>query len=56
MRVRYFGTLDQDTPSTWHKRWRHPVDLPLLVSLDVTFLRGDRRQWATLVSSPALAP
>ena len=53
-RVRYFGAFDQDSPPAWHDSWRHPVRLPLLVSLDVTFVRGDRRQWITLVAGPAL--
>jgi hypothetical protein len=56
LRVRYFGALDQGTPSAWHDSWRHPFNLPLLVSLDVAFVRGDRRQWVVLVTGPALAP
>ncbi len=56
LRVRYFGALDQDTPPAWHDSWRHPVNLPLLVSVEVTFAQGDRRQWITLVAGPALAP
>lgn len=56
LHVRYFGPLDPDTPPAWHDTWNHPVNLPLLVSVDVTFVRGDRRQWVTLVASPALAP
>jgi prepilin-type N-terminal cleavage/methylation domain-containing protein len=56
LRVRYFGALDQDTPPAWHDSWRHPVNLPLLVSVEVTFAQGDRRQWITLVAGPALPP
>jgi hypothetical protein len=56
LRVRYFGALDQGTLSAWHDSWRHPVNLPLLVSLDVTFVRGDRRQRVVLIAGPALAP
>jgi len=56
LRVRYFGALDQDTPPAWHDSWRHPVTVPLLVSVDITFVQGDRRQWVTLVAGPALAP
>jgi general secretion pathway protein J len=56
LRVRYFGALDQDIPSAWHDRWSHPVNLPLLVSMDVIFVRGNYRQWATLVAGLALAP
>jgi general secretion pathway protein J len=55
LRVRYFGALDHDSPPTWHDSWQHPAGLPLLVSLDITFARGDRRQWVTLVAGPALA-
>jgi prepilin-type N-terminal cleavage/methylation domain-containing protein len=54
LRVRYFGALDQDAPPAWHDIWRHPVNLPLLVSLDVRFVQGDRRQWIRLVIGPAL--
>jgi prepilin-type N-terminal cleavage/methylation domain-containing protein len=56
LRVRYFGALDQGASPAWHDSWRHPVNLPLLVSLDVTFTPGDRRQWVVLVTGPALAP
>jgi general secretion pathway protein J len=56
LRVRYFGALDPDSPPGWHDGWRHPVNLPLLVSVEVTFAQGDRRQWITLVAGPALAP
>lgn len=56
LRVRYFGPLDQDAAPAWHDSWRHPVNLPLLVSVEVTFAQGDRRQWITLVAGPALAP
>jgi general secretion pathway protein J len=55
LRVRYFGALGQDSPPTWHDSWSHPAGLPLLVSLDLTFSQGDRRQWVTLVTGPALA-
>jgi general secretion pathway protein J len=55
LRVRYFGALEQDGAPTWHDSWRHPAGLPLLVSVDITFSRGDRRQWVTLVAGPALA-
>jgi general secretion pathway protein J len=56
LRLRYFGAMDQDTAPAWHDRWRHPVNPPLLVSVEVTFAQGDRRQWVTLVAGPALAP
>jgi general secretion pathway protein J len=56
VRVRYFGALNEDDPPAWHDSWRHPINLPMLVSVDVTFVRGDRRQWITLVAGPALAP
>jgi general secretion pathway protein J len=55
LRVRYFGALEQDSTPTWHDSWRHPAGLPLLVALDITFARADRRQWLTLVAGPALA-
>jgi hypothetical protein len=55
LRVRYFGTLEQDNTPTWHDSWRYPTGLPLLISLGITFARGDRRQWVTLVAGPALA-
>ncbi|HYJ98140.1 MAG TPA: prepilin-type N-terminal cleavage/methylation domain-containing protein [Burkholderiaceae bacterium] len=56
LRVRYFGALGPDSPTVWHDSWRHAGTLPLLISVDVTFVQGDQRQWATLVTGPALAP
>jgi general secretion pathway protein J len=56
LRLRYFGAMDQETPPAWHNRWRHPVNPPLLISVEVTFAQGDRRHWVALVAGPALAP
>ena len=57
LRVRYFGSLDQETPPPWHDSCRYlPTSLTLLVSVEVTFAQGDRRQWVALVAGPALAP
>jgi general secretion pathway protein J len=47
--LRYFGAEDKASPPQWQGAWRHPYRLPRLVSLEVTFVQSDRRQWPTLV-------
>jgi general secretion pathway protein J len=53
--VRYFGAEDKDSASQWQDAWRHPYRLPSLVSVDVTFVRADGRQWTTLIVALPLA-
>jgi len=53
--VRYFGAEDKDSAPQWHETWRHPSRLPRLVSVDVTFVRADGRQWTPLVVALPLA-
>jgi len=53
--VRYFGAEDKDTALQWQDAWRHPYRLPRVVSVDVTFVRADGRQWPTLVVALPLA-
>ncbi len=53
--VRYFGAEDKDSAPQWHETWRHPYRLPRLVSVDLTFVRADGRQWTPLVVALPLA-
>ena len=53
--VRYFGAEDKDSAPKWQDAWRHPYRLPRLVSVDVTFVRADGRQWTTLTVAFPLA-
>jgi general secretion pathway protein J len=53
--VRYFGAEDQDSAPQWQDTWRHPYRLPRLVSVDVTFVRPDGRQWPPLMVALPLA-
>ena len=53
--VRYFGAEDKDSAPQWQDVWRHPSRLPRLVSMDVTFVRPDGRQWPTLFVALPLA-
>ena len=53
--VRYFGAEDKDSAPQWQDVWRHPSRLPRLVSMDVTFVRPDGRQWPTLIVALPLA-
>jgi len=53
--VRYFGTEKKDSAPQWQDVWRHPYRLPHLVSLDVTFVRTDGRQWTPLIVALPLA-
>ena len=53
--VRYFGPEDKDSAPQWQDVWRHPSRLPRLVSMDVTFVRPDGRQWPTLIVALPLA-
>lgn len=53
--VRYFGAEDKDSPLQWQDAWRHPYRLPRVVSVGVTFVRADGRQWPTLVVALPLA-
>jgi general secretion pathway protein J len=46
--VRYFGAEDKDAAPQWQDTWQHPFRLPRLVSVDVTFVRPDGRQWTPL--------
>jgi general secretion pathway protein J len=45
----YFGDLDDNAGASWHNQWAHPVKLPTLVALDVTFAPGDPRRWERLI-------
>jgi len=53
--MRYFGAEDKDGAPHWRDAWRHPYRLPRLVSVDVTFLRADGRQWTPLIVALPLA-
>jgi len=53
--MRYFGAETEDSAPRWQDAWRHPYRLPRLVSLDVTFVRGDGRPWTTLTVALPLA-
>jgi general secretion pathway protein J len=53
--VRYFGAEGKDSAPQWQDAWRHPSRLPRLVSVDVTFLRADGRQWTPLIVALPLA-
>ena len=53
--VRYFGAEDKDSGPQWQDTWRHPYRLPRLVSVDVTFVRPDGRQWPPLMVTLPLA-
>ena len=49
LNVRYFGDEDKDSAPQWQDAWRHPRRLPRLVSVDVTFVRPEGRQWVPLI-------
>jgi len=53
--LRYFGAEDKDSVPHWQDAWRHPTRLPRLVSVDVTFVRADGRQWTPLIAALPLA-
>ncbi len=53
--VRYFGAEDKDSAPQWQDAWRHRYRLPRLVSVDVTFVRSDGRQWTPLIVALPLA-
>ena len=53
--VRYFGAEDKDSAPQWQDTWRHPYRLPRLVSVDVTFVRSEGRQWTPLTVALPLA-
>jgi general secretion pathway protein J len=53
--LRYFGAEDKASAPQWQDAWRHPYRLPRLVSMEVTFVRADGRQWPTLVAALPLA-
>jgi general secretion pathway protein J len=53
--VRYFGAEDKDSAPQWQDTWRHPYRLPRLVSVDVTFVQPDGRQWPPLMVALPLA-
>ena len=55
LKVRYFGAEDKDGAPQWRDAWRHPYRLPRLVSVDVTFVRSDGRQWKPLIVALPLA-
>ena len=48
--IRYFGQLDENKPSRWHRNWEHPQQLPRLVRIDVLLQGGQR--WPTLIARP----
>jgi len=52
---RYFGVEDKASAPQWQDAWRHPYRLPRLVSVDVTFVRADERQWTPLIVALPLA-
>jgi general secretion pathway protein J len=45
----YFGDMDDNAGASWHNQWSHPVKLPTMVALDVTFAPGDPRRWDRLI-------
>jgi general secretion pathway protein J len=45
----YYGDQDDNGSVDWHASWSHPVKLPRLVAVDVTFAPGDPRRWDQLV-------
>jgi general secretion pathway protein J len=53
--LRYFGAEEEGSAPQWKDAWRHPYRLPNLVSVDVTFVRADGRQWTTLIAALPLA-
>ena len=45
----YYGDQDDNGSIGWHASWSHPVKLPRLVAVEVTFAPGDPRRWDRLV-------
>ncbi len=45
----FYGDMDDNAGASWHNQWSHPIKLPTLVALDVTFAAGDPRRWDRLI-------
>jgi general secretion pathway protein J len=50
----YFGSERSMDPPTWRDSWTEHARLPELVSIQVQFPAGDRREWPELVVAPRL--
>ena len=45
----YYGDMDDNAGMGWRPNWSHPVKLPTLVALDVSFAASDPRRWDRLI-------
>jgi general secretion pathway protein J len=45
----FYGDMDDNAGASWHDSWLHPVKMPSLVALDVTFAANDPRRWDRLI-------
>jgi general secretion pathway protein J len=45
----FYGDMDDNAGASWHDNWLHPVKMPSLVALDVSFTANDPRRWDRLI-------
>jgi prepilin-type N-terminal cleavage/methylation domain-containing protein len=45
----FYGDMDDNAGAIWHNQWSHPIKLPTMVALDVTFAARDPRRWDRLI-------
>ena len=50
----YYGATEANEEPEWRDAWEGAQSPPLLVRLDVTFPKGDRRYWPELVVRPRI--
>lgn len=55
LRLRYFGAQGEQQAVAWSHDWTERAALPGLVSIDIVFAPGDRRNWPTMTVAPVLA-
>ena len=55
VRFQYFGSQDDGQPPYWSDQWKHAFRLPALISIEVTYPSGDRRNWQDLIVDVAAA-
>jgi general secretion pathway protein J len=45
----FYGDMDDNAGAVWRSNWAHPVKMPTLVALDVSFAANDPRRWDRLI-------
>jgi general secretion pathway protein J len=51
----YFAAEDGELEPIWRTAWKHPIRLPLLFAIALSFADADRRNWSRFVVSSPLA-